>query len=233
MEQKRYRRPVTMRRRSILSYEWVRILLFYILPFVVINLLIFFLVTTRPSYDLTVGDTDDYRTADVTFTITSFMPLKNVTVTLDNEPLVMVQTGRRSYRSTVTHNGVLEVHMENFNGVSITGYEVIDILDNELPDVVNYSLDEGRLTLTLSDTQSGIDCDGLMAIDGNGNRVPPLSVDKGSGIDGTDVTAVFGIDESGLTVIVKDMSGNEYRPSFSLTQIEEGALSDSQEPTVE
>ena len=199
MQQQPYRRTPAKKRHSILRLEWVRLLLFYILPFVVINLLIFFLVTTKPSYEVKIANTNDYRTTDVTFTITSFMPLRSVTITLDGEPLDLTQIGRRSYRSTVTRNGVLEIHMENFNHMAITGYEVIDVLDNELPDVTSYTLTGHELTLWLSDTQSGIDYEGLSAVTGDGRVVQPLSVDKNAG------TAVFEIDTTGLTVTVKDL----------------------------
>ena len=219
MEQQRaYRRtPARRRNYNILRLEWVRLLLFYILPFIVVNLIIFFLVTTKPGYDVTIADTNDYRTTDVTFTITSFMPLRSVTITLDGEPLDLTQIGRKSYRSTVTRNGVLEIHMENFNHMAITGYKVIDVLDNELPDVTSYTLTDGQLTLWLSDTQSGIDYENLSAVTGDGRKIAPLSVDKNAG------TAVFEIDTTGLTVTVKDMSGNEYQPVFSLTEVIEEA----------
>ncbi len=217
MEQRAYHRRTAQRRRSILSYEWVRLLLFYILPFVVVNLLIFFLVTCKPSCEVEVTGTDDYRTTEVTFTITSHMPLKNVTIRLDDEPLDLVQIGRKSYRSTITHNGILEIHMENFNGVAVTGYEVIDILDNQLPDVVNYSMEDGVLTLVVSDSQSGIDYDNLTASKSDGQIITPTSIDKNTG------TVTFDMDPNGLIVNLRDMSGNEYQPSFSVTVVEEGA----------
>lgn len=217
MEQHTYRHAPAKKRENILRLEWVRLLLFYILPFVVVNAIIFFLVTTKPSYSVDIANTNDYRTTDVTFTITSFMPLKNVTITLDGEPLDLTQVGRKSYRSTVTHNGILEIHMENFNHMSITGYEVIDVLDNELPDVVSYTLEDGMLTLWLSDTQSGIDYENLSATTGDGDVISPLSVNKEAG------TVVFPADASGLTVTIRDLSGNEYQPSFSVTEIVEDA----------
>ncbi len=226
MEQRPRRRTPAKKKKSIFQYEWVRTLLFYILPFVVINLVIFFLATTRPSYALDVADTADYRTTELTFTITSRMPLKSVTITLDGQPLDLTQAGKRSYKATIVQNGVLEIHMENFNGMAITGYEVIDILDKESPDVISYSVNEGLLTLTLSDTQSGIDYDHLTATTSDGRIITPVSINRESGI------VIFQMDPNGLAVSILDMSGNEYLPSFSLTQIDE-AENSSQEVVVE
>ena len=222
MEQHARRRTAAKKSKSILQYEWFRILLFYILPFVVVNLLIFFLATTRPSYELEIADTVDYRTTELTFTITSRMPLKNVTITLDGQPLNLTHAGRRTYKAVVSQNGVLEIHMENFNGMPVTGYEVVEILDKEAPDVISYSVNEGLLTLVLSDTQSGIDYDHLSATTSDGRVIAPVSVNRES------ETAVFQMDPNGLVVSIPDMSGNEYLPSFSLVQIDESEITSQQ-----
>ncbi len=226
MEQQRaYRRTPARRRNSILQLEWVRLLLFYILPFVVVNLIIFFLVTTKPGYEVTIAKTNDYRTTDITFTITSFMPLRNVTITLDGEPLNLTQIGRKSYQSTITHNGVLEIHMENFNRMAVTGYEVIDELDDKPPEITPVlPPTDGHVTLQLIDTQSGVDYENLSAVTGDGRQIAPLSVDKTAG------TATFEIDTTGLTVIIRDMSGNEIQQTLSLEEKTVEADNDAARP---
>ena len=54
-----------------------RALLFYVLPYIVINAIIFFLVTATPKVDMSVGDTSDYRTTQVEFKVDS-MPLPDI-----------------------------------------------------------------------------------------------------------------------------------------------------------
>ena len=100
--------------------------------------------------------------------------------------------------------------MKNCNGMSLSEYEVINILDDGAPELVSYSADEGILTLTVKDTQSGIDYANLYATTATGETVSPLSIDKENGV------VVFELDPSGLTVSIKDLSGNEYLPSFSV-----------------
>ena len=80
--------------------DLIRVLLFYILPFLAVNGIIFFLVTTKPEYELVIGSTNDYRTTEITFSIKSFMPLKEVTIKIDSEPLDLVKTGKKTYRAT-------------------------------------------------------------------------------------------------------------------------------------
>ena len=122
MTQHTYRRRSSFSLEQLLQIPGIRLLLFYILPFLVINGLIFFLVTAKPKYELTVGETHDYQTTDITFSITSHMPLKTVTITMDSQPLDLVKTGNKTYQATISKNGILEIYMENFNGMAIYGY---------------------------------------------------------------------------------------------------------------
>src|SRR5699024_8981898 len=161
--------------------------------------LIFFLVTAKPKYELTVGETHDYQTTDITFSITSHMPLKTVTITMDSQPLDLVKTGNKTYQATISKNGILEIYMENFNGMAIYGYEMIDILDNESPDLTSYQVENGVLTFTVSDSQSGVDFDSIHGTTDSGQTVAPLSVDRSSS------TVQFQLGSQGLTVSIKDM----------------------------
>ena len=212
MTQHTYRRRSSFSLEQLLQIPGIRLLLFYILPFLVINGLIFFLVTAKPKYELTVGETHDYQTTDITFSITSHMPLKTVTITMDSQPLDLVMTGNKTYQATISKNGILEIYMENFNGMAIYGYEMIDILDNESPDLTSYQVENGVLTFTVSDSQSGVDFDSIHGTTDSGQTVEPLSVDRSSS------TVQFQLGSQGLTVSIKDMSGNEYIPNFSVTE---------------
>ncbi len=205
-----YRKSAMHKNYSIMDSEIIKLLVFYILPFIVINALIFFLATVRPKYEVSIGQTNDYRSTVVTFSIKSYLPLKEVTITMNAEPLDLVRTGKRTYQATITSNGILDIYMKNFNGMSLSEYEVINILDDGAPELVSYSADEGILTLTVKDTQSGIDYANLYATTATGETVSPLSIDKENGV------VVFELDPSGLTVSIKDLSGNEYLPSFSV-----------------
>lgn len=206
-----YRRSAIHRSSySILESDWFQLLLFYILPFIIINSIIFFLATTKPKYDLSVAETNDYRTTTVTFSIKSYLPLKEVTITLNSEPLDLKRTGKRTYTAVISTNGILDVYMKNFNGMSLSEYEVIDILDDGAPELVSYDVNEGILSLTVKDTQSGIDYTSLHATTPSGTVIQPLSVDQSNGL------ITFQLEPEGLTVSIKDLSGNEYLPTFSV-----------------
>lgn len=220
-----YNGPRVSRSRGIHHSEFVHVLLFYILPFIIVNALIFFLVTTKPEYELTVAGTDDYRTTEITFTIKSHMPLKNVTIQMNSEPLDLVKTGKKTYTSTITHNGVIEIFMENFNGMTTAGYERIDILDDEPPTIEDYVSEDGILSFTVTDTQAGVDYDSIHALSDTGESISPLSIDKATG------RISFQMDPDGLTVSIKDLSGNEYLTTFSLNTSGENDSVEESSPT--
>jgi len=215
MSQRTYRNPRPYKYNNPFpSSDFIQLLLFFILPFIIVNSIIFFLVTTKPKYEVVIEGTNDYRTTDVTFTIKSIMPLKEVTIKMDSEPLDLVKVGKKTYRSTINHNGSLEIYMKNFNGMSLLEYEHIDILDDEPPAIEDYVSEDGLLSFTVIDTQSGIDYSSISARTSAGQQILPLSIDKATG------RVSFQMDPDGLSVLVRDMSGNEYVTTFSLNELD-------------
>lgn len=197
-------------RRS--GLETRKLLLFYILPFIIVNGIIFYLATCKPKFTVTAGETTDYSTTSMTFTIKSILPTKNLSITINSEPLELEQTGKKTYTATVTQNGTIEIYLENFNGMAVTAYEHVNILDDEPPQIDTYSIVDGVLTVTLSDSQSGIDFSSIYAVTSTGATVHPLSVDKQTS------TVTFTSDPNGLTLYLKDMSGHITEQPFSITE---------------
>lgn len=201
----------TYRQKTRSSHsDFVSLLLYYILPFIVVNGIILFLVIAKPKFDILVGETNDYLSTTITFSIESFLPTKNLSITLNSEPLVLEQTGSRTYTATITENGVINVYLENFNGIAVSTYEHVNVLDADPPNTISYSVKDSVLRVKLSDSQSGIDYSSLRAIDSNGMEFAPLSVDK------TTAEVTFAMDPDGLIMFVKDMSGNESEQPFSV-----------------
>lgn len=192
------------------------ILLFYVLPYLLINGLIFYLVTVKPKYTVSVGETTDYTTTSMSLTIKSILPTRNLSVSLNGEPLELESTGKKSYTAPITVNGTIEVYLESFNGMAVSTYEHVNILDDDPPTIEVASIEDGILTITLSDSQSGIDFTSLHAINSTGAIVQPLSVDK------LNYTATFQTDPAGMTLYVTDMSGLTTEQPLSINEVVEG-----------
>ena len=189
------------------------ILLCYILPFLAVNLAIFFIVTTTPKIEMTISDTTDYKTLDVSFKVHSLLPLKKMTTTLESQPIEF-QKEKGVYHAVLTNNGTLEVYVLSLNGMQAQDIEHIAVLDDTPPSFDEESVvtENGTLTITIEDSISGINYDSLYATDDAGTKILPDSYDKENG----EVT--FKLEEGSLTVYVEDMAGNPNQASFSLSQ---------------
>lgn len=191
------------RRQRPSSGGWTSILLFYVLPFIVINGLIFFLVTAKPKCQLSVGETNDYQSTTVTLAVRSILPVKSMSVTMNSQELELTSAGKKTYTATVTSNGVVDVTLVGLNGMSSRTYIQVSILDDTPPSIQNPAIETGVLTFQIEDSQSGVDYSSIYAIDSTGNTVQPLSIDRDT------ATVSFEMDSAGLNIYAKDLSGNE------------------------
>lgn len=208
----RYSRPAYRPRNRYSqrsSSDLPQLLLFYILPFIVVNVLLFFLVTSVPKVTLEVEDTNDYLSTEATLKLDSWFPTRSITVQMDDEELETTKGSNRTYKISINRNGVLKATVTNLNGMTATVYQHIDILDDTPPSFLDASLDDDILTLHISDSQSTINFDGTYAIDSTGQRRVPVTVDQNAG------AVTFEMDLAGLQVFIMDRAGNEAARSFT------------------
>lgn len=200
--------------------DFTTVLLFYILPFIVVNALIFLVVTTRPKGDVTVGETTDYISTTVELKVKSLLPIKEPVLTLDGAPVEITKTGSKTYTAVLNSNGVLEVELSSINQMKNIFYEQINILDDTPPTIEDPILDDGILSFRLEDSQAGIDYSSIHAYDDDTPEILPLSIDRSTGI------VTFEVQNENLTICVKDLTGNEARVTTNPAgeSVEEEAL---------
>ena len=124
------------------------LLLFYILPFVLFNSILFYCVASSPKISLEVQDTNDYLSTEASMTIESWFPTKSISFNMDGEELEPVKGKRRTYTVPITRNGVLEVTVVNLNGMSSTVFRHVNVLDDIPPSFENATLDEDTVDNT-------------------------------------------------------------------------------------
>lgn len=187
-------------------------LLWYVLPFIVFNLLLLFLVTASPRIELTVGDTTDYKTVDVSLKVKSLIPIRKLTTTLESQEIEFKKEDG-VYHATLTNNGALEIYAEGWNGMPARQNEHIAVLDDTAPsiDEENVVMEDGKLELIAEDTISGINYEAVYATDDTGKRTAPVSYDKETG------RITFDLEKGSLTVYLEDMVGNANQAAFSLS----------------
>ena len=185
------------------------VFLFYVIPFLLLNLLIFFLVTLRPKFKLHIEESVDFRSAEIELEMHPRLPLAAFDVKLDDTPLNLENLGGGHYKTSVDKNGTLEVTVRYINGMSRTQYEHIGSVDDQPPLISGEELDGNMLTVSFDDAQSGVDYDSIYGIDANEEHVLPRSIDD------TAHTAVFQITTDRLEIHASDKLGHEAVCNFS------------------
>lgn len=210
------RRGKSAKRNTYNTQSWkdnriLRNLVCYVLPFVVVNLILFTLITASPKIELTIGETTDYKTVDISFRVRSILPIREMTVTLESQP-VEVERSDGAYRATLDSNGTLEIYAEGWNGMSVRDNEHIAVLDDAAPviDQEDYVLEDGHLEFLVSDSQSGVDFSSIYGTEADGQNVRPASYSEDTG------RVVFEMEGSDVTVFVSDFAGNISQAAFSI-----------------
>ena len=210
------RRARSAKRNTYNTQSWkdnpiLKNLVFYVLPFVIINLILFTLITASPRIALTVGETADYRTVDISFKVKSILPIREMTVTLESQPLEMEHSDG-AYRASLDSNGTLDIYVKSWNGMTARHNEHIAVLDDAPPsiDQENYVLEEGHLEFLVTDSQSGVDYSSIYGTTPDGQNLRPTSTDQGTG------RVTFEMEGSELTVFVSDYAGNVSQAAFAI-----------------
>lgn len=204
-----HRKTGSGKRRGSGKNSFLTLLLFYVLPFIVVNSLIFFLVTSKPKADITIEESSDYVSTTMELKIKSFLPLSSVKVALDGTQLEMTKAGSRTYTAVLQNNGMLEVQVTAFNKMKTILYDQVSVLDDTPPVIKDQVFDDGILSFRLEDSQSGVDYSSITACTDDDPDLLPLSIDKSTGL------VTFEIQKENLTITAKDKIGNEMHVTFN------------------
>lgn len=196
-------------RRDGRRHGFLSVLLFYVLPFIVINGLIFFVVTEKPKADVTIGESSDYISTTMELKIKSLLPVHTIAVSLDGTPVEITKTGSRSYRAVLKNNGVLEVNLTCFNKMKTIMYDQVNVLDDTPPAIKDKVFKDGVLSFRLEDSQSGVDYGSITAYNEDKPDILPLSIDRSTGL------VMFEIKKENLTISAKDKIGNEMHITYN------------------
>lgn len=200
----------TYNKRSWKDNRPLFILVCFILPFIAVNLCLVFLAVSTPKIEYTVSDTQDYKSVDLSIKVHSLLPLKKMSVTLETQPVELTKE-KGVYKATLTDNGTLEILVTGWNGMTKRSYEHIATLDDAPPtiDQDHYVMESGNLTVTASDSQSGVNYDASYGVDENGETIKPVNVNEETG------EIKFAMDTPTLTVYIEDFAGNTSKATFT------------------
>lgn len=199
-------------KKSKLSNEFVKTLLFFVIPYIVINAAVFIIVTATPKVEVKVSDTDNYTSVTASFTVSSLLPLKDIAVTMESEPVEYKKSGS-TYTAEITKNGTFYIEATAVNGMHSVGYADVSVLDDTPPviDETSCHIEQGILTFTISDSQAGVNWSSVYGISSDGEKSIPESVDKEKGR-----VAIPMLTDS-MELHFEDMVGNQRSASVTAT----------------
>lgn len=190
--------------------EWTEVFLFYLLPFLLFNGILFVLVAARPQITIKVDNTKDYKTTTASITVKSLFPIKEFSSSQEGTPLLLTETKKGQYTADIVRNGVIEIYAKGLNGMAVTKYEHVNILDDVAPLVgETYSIQDGILSMSLEDSQSGVDFQSVFAATPSGQTLVPLLADRQTGV------LTFPMEEEFLVIYASDLAGNGMQATFS------------------
>lgn len=193
----------------------------YIIAFLFINVIIFFVVTSQPKFELSIVQEANSKSVEIRVTQKSFFPLRSFNMYLDDAPLSYSKSGN-VYIATATKNGTLEVVATNINTMSQTIYDRIDGIDTTAPTIFAQLVKKGILNITFEDNQSTIDFDSIYAIDSKDKRLTPVEINE------EEHRATFEFKTDSVRAYVSDIAGNEAEVEFNNSEINQTKLVSSE-----
>lgn len=197
-------------RENRFSAKLRKFLLFGLLPYLILNGLIFAAATAAPKIEIRVADTNDYRSTEVEFTVKSLLPLKSLTANIESQDVPFEKAGS-VYKATVNLNGTLYVDAEALNGMHASEDADISVLDATAPQIPEETCDVsgGNLRFTITDSQSGVNFDSIYGIYDGNKEVRPESYDRDTGV------VVIPLYADSIQLHAEDMVGNAMSVTIS------------------
>ncbi len=185
----------------------------FLIPFVLINGLIFFIYIQCPIIKVVDTDSKDFEENKIKFSVECKLPLKEVKVLYQDKDFAYSKTDNL-YVIDVTDNGTYTVKATAINGAISVYNAPIESKDVTPPsiDVETVVITGNVLNITVRDDNSGINYDNLYATLENGGKIYPTFTDK-------EVGAVQFTIETGdkIVVHVEDIVGNFSETPFTIT----------------
>lgn len=182
----------------------------FLIPFVIINGLIFFFCIQVPNIKVVDNDSSEYEDSKIKFSIDCILPIINIKTSYEDKEIPYIKYGDM-YIIDANDNGSYQISVTALNRATAQVIATIETKDVVSPiiDINNAIITSNMLIFSIFDAESEINYDNIYAITENGDRIDPSYIDKSSN------TIQFQI-ESGkkLMVHVEDVEGNPTETTF-------------------
>lgn len=180
----------------------VILLLFFMLP----------LLFVMPAFSLSLSADSEPGRPVYHIHVDTFIPISRVTAVIDGYNVSVYETGDCTYSIEPVRNGTMTVTVTLANKQYLVKDIEIDSVDREAPQLVSNRQKKRHVYLYLDDKDSGIDYDGIYAIQEDGTRMEPVSYNQKTGcVD-------FAYPDTMMNVYIPDMAGNRLQLIISVEQ---------------
>lgn len=184
----------------------------FLIPFVVINGLIFFLFIQVPTINITKEDSSDYEESKIKFQVECLLPITEIKTYFNDSDVPYTKNGD-TYIINADENGTYKIVASALNKASSEALATVETKDVIAPtiDLENAVVTGNTLIFSVKDEQSEINYDNLYGLLENGEKISPSHIDAISG------NIQFKI-ESGEKIIihVEDIEGNGADITFTI-----------------
>lgn len=198
------------KQQSNISSVLLKFFLGFLLPYLLINGIIFFFYTEVPRINIK-EQSDDKQLSKIEFTIDSKLPLVDVKVECLNNEVPYTKTGN-VYSIDTSTVGTYRITAKALNQLSAVSSCSIESLDDAAPIIHTESaiIANGTITITISDNQNAINFDSIYAKGEDGNMISAMSMNQDTGSVQFDVSGL-----SSIIIHVEDLSGNATETNIS------------------
>lgn len=185
----------------------------FLIPYVVINGIIFFLFIQVPKINIIYQDSSDYEENKIKFTIDCILPLTDIKTYYQESEIAYSKLGN-TYIINADNNGTYQIRATALNKSTVKSVVDVETQDNVAPtiDLDSAVITGNTLIISIHDNQSSINYDKLYATLEDGTKITPTYIDKSSG------TVQFQIDSGKKVIIhVEDDFGNHSETSFTIS----------------
>ena len=189
----------------------LRFLFCFLLPYVIINGLIFFLYIQVPTITLIDDESPEYEDSKIKFTISCLLPISDVKAYFDDKEISYSKLGD-TYIIEASENGSYQINATALNKASTQVIATIETRDVVSPtiDIDNAIVTGNTLIFSVYDIQSEINYDKLYATLEDGSVIQPAYTDQSSG------NVQFQIELGKKIIIhVEDIEGNATETAFT------------------
>ena len=193
---------------------FLRFMFGFLVPFVLINGLIFFLFIQTPTINIVEENNENYEENKLKFSVDCKLPITEINVYYQNDTIIPYTKLGDYYSVDIENNGLYTIKAVALNKAQSSYPLNVETRDSVPPtiDIDSAVITGNTLIINVHDDQSGINYETIYASIDDTENISPTFIDRASG------TIQFVIENGNkINIFVEDMEGNHSGTSITIS----------------